>query len=154
MGMIGMLFSVDNNPQLFENFFIPNFGSDLVPSGNIIRDVPFLSFFDPSCITFFILLYFFDLFKWIGFKHANAHPKIGIYKSSCFIMLEDGIMSVWRKNDSHCPWWFDTKIQGVFGIFSAPDTFHEIPQSFFNRRSMLFTQNEAIYCNEIVVLNG
>ncbi len=59
MGMIGMSFSVDNNPQLFENFFKPNFGSDLVPSGNIIRDVPFLSFFDPSFITFFHTFVFF-----------------------------------------------------------------------------------------------
>jgi len=37
-----------------------------VPSGKTIIEVPFLSFLAPSYITFFILIYFLDLRRWIG----------------------------------------------------------------------------------------
>ena len=65
-----------------------------MPSGKIIIEVPFLSFLAPSLITFFMLLYFLALLRWIGFKHANAHPNTGINNKSFYMMLEDGIKIV------------------------------------------------------------
>ena len=91
----------ESEPQLLEKAFSPSFGFDLVPSGNIINEKPLSTFFEPCVITFLRLLYFFDLLRCIGFKHAKAQPKKGIKRSSFFIMLADGIHKVCRKNDSH-----------------------------------------------------
>ena len=53
-------------------------GRALVPSGKIINETPLASFIEPSFITFLRLTSFFDLFKCIGLRQANAHPKKGI----------------------------------------------------------------------------
>ena len=78
MGIIGTLFLTDKRPQLFENVLRPLCGRALVPSGKIINETPLASFFEPSFITFLRLTSFFDLFKCIGLRQANAHPKKGI----------------------------------------------------------------------------
>ena len=75
---MGTLLLADKRPQLLENDLSPFCGLALVPSGNIIIDVPSLSFIDPSFMTFLRLVSFLARFKYIGFKHANAHPKKGI----------------------------------------------------------------------------
>ena len=96
MGTMGTLFSIESNPQLLENFLIPSSGFDLVPSGKMIIVKPLLIFFLPDDRTFFKLLIFFFLLKWIGLRHASAHPKKGIYNSYFLIILADGKESVCR----------------------------------------------------------
>ena len=94
IGIIGTLLLTDKTPQLCEKGFKPFCGNDLVPSGKIIKEVPLEIFFVPLLITVLKLLNLLDLFKWIGFKHANAHPKKGIKSNSLLIMLEVGILIV------------------------------------------------------------
>ena len=151
---MGTLLLADKRPQLLENDLSPFWGLALVPSGNIIIDVPSLSFIDPSFMTFLRLVSFLARFKCIGFKHANAHPKKGIYNSSLLMMLDDGIHIVCKKNDSHAPWWFETKINGPSGIFLIPETSQDILQINFNEASIKFIQYDAIDCKKIVFTKG
>ena len=81
IGITGTLFLTLRTPQLDEKFFKPFCGNDLVPSGNIIKEVLFDSFFEPLIITVLRLLNLLDLLKWIGFKQARAQPKKGINSS-------------------------------------------------------------------------
>ena len=154
MGTMGTLFSIESNPQLLENFLIPSSGFDLVPSGKMIIVKPLLIFFLPDDRTFFKLLIFFFLLKWIGLRHASAHPKKGIYNNPFLIMLDDGIIKVWRKNDSHWPWWLETIIHGVFGKLSIPSTSQETPQRIFKELSINLTQFDETTCKEEVLING
>ena len=132
IGINGTLFLKESTEQLDEKLFIPFSGLALVPSGNIIIEKPEDNLFFPSDKTFLILLILFDLVSDMGFKHNKAHPKKGISNSSLLIMLEHGIKSVCKKRDSHGPWWLETKIHGVEGIFSIPFILHLTPQIFFN----------------------
>ena len=151
---MGTLLLADKRPQLLENDLSPFWGLALVPSGNIIIDAPSLSFIDPSFMTFLRLVSFLARFKCIGFKHANAHPKKGIYNSSLLMMLDDGIHIVCKKNDSHAPWLFETKINGLSGIFLIPETSQDILQINFNEASIKFIQYDAIDCKKIVFTKG
>ena len=83
-----------DTPQLLANGCIPFSGEILVPSGNRITEKPFLSFKTPLLITFLRLLNLLALFKVIGFIHLKAQPKKGIYISSFFTILVDGIKRV------------------------------------------------------------
>ena len=47
IGIIGTALFTESTPQLLEKFFRPFFGSFRVPSGKIIREVPFFSFLEP-----------------------------------------------------------------------------------------------------------
>jgi hypothetical protein len=48
------------------------------------------------------------------------------------MILEEGKYNVCKKNDSQAPWWFETKIHGSSGKFSAPFIVQETPQINFN----------------------
>ena len=141
-------------PQLFENDFNPLCGLALVPSGKMIIDDPFFSFFEPSLMTFFKLVIFFDLVKWIGFRQARAHPKKGINNNSFFIILEEGKHKVCKKNDSHAPWWFDTRIQGLLGILLIPEMFQFTPHITFKAFRIKNTHIDAIFCKDLVFRMG
>ena len=58
------------------------------------------------------------------------------------------------KNDSQAPWWFETKIQGLSGMFSKPLIDQVTPQIFFRDKSIKFTHFEAIFCKDIVFKKG
>ena len=131
IGITGTLFLTLRTPQLDENFFKPFCGKDLVPSGNIIKDVLLDNFFEPLLITVLRLLNLLDLRRWIGFRQAKAQPKKGMSRSSLLIMLEVGIFIVCRKNDSHTPWWLAANIQGPSGIFFNPLTSQDTPHIAF-----------------------
>ena len=51
IGITGILLLTDKTPQLLEKVFKPSSGTDLVPSGKMIKDVPFEIFFEPLFIT-------------------------------------------------------------------------------------------------------
>ena len=154
IGIIGTVFLTERSPQLFEKVLRPLWGRARVPSGKIIKEIPFLSFSDPSLTTFFKLIIFLDLVRWMGLRHAKAHPKKGINNNSLFTILEDGKYSVCIKKDSHAPWWFETKIHGSFGIFSIPWIDQETPQICFNEKSIKYTHLEAIFCKVTVFKKG
>ena len=58
------------------------------------------------------------------------------------------------KNDSQAPWWFETKIQGLSGMFSKPLIDQVTPQIFFRDKSIKFTHFEAIFCKDTVFKKG
>lgn len=144
----------EREPQLFENFLSPLCGLALVPSGKIIIEKPFLSFLEPADKTFLRLRILFFLLRWMGLVQASAQPKKGINRSSFLIMLAEGILSVWRKNDSHALWWLDTKINGFFGKFFSPSTTQLTPHIDFSDLKMNIIHTEAIFCIEEVDIKG
>ena len=58
------------------------------------------------------------------------------------------------KNDSQAPWWFETKIQGLSGMFSKPLIDQVTPQILFRDKSIKFIHFEAIFCKDAVFKKG
>ena len=58
---MGLLFLIDNRPQLLEKDLRPLWGLALVPSGKMIIEDPSFIFLEPSFITFFKLPILLDL---------------------------------------------------------------------------------------------
>ena len=154
MGIIGTSFLTDKRPQLFEKDFRPLWGLALVPSGKTIIELPSLSFFEPCFKTFFKLANFLDLLKWIGLRHANAHPKKGMNNNSLFIILDDGMHRVCKNRDSQVPWWFDTRMHGLLGRFSIPSIVQVTPHNTFNDFKIKPIHTEATLCNLVVFIKG